>query len=601
MQILNKERNEIDNKYKWDLTLVYKNLDDWNNDFSLLKKKIDDFTESKGEFTKNPKKLYSALKLHEEINRLFGKLFTYAIRKSDEDRRISENESIRKQIVSLSTEFNERSSFFVPEIMKLSEKKIREYMEEFNELKLYDFFFKDLFRFKKHTLSKKEEKILASASEILIAPEEIFDKLNDADLKFGIIKDESGNDVELSKGNYSKYISSQDREVRKNAYYTFYESYRSHKATLSETLISNVKADYFLSKNRRYKSSLQAALFQNNIDLKVYDNVINSVHNNLDKMHKYMRMKKDILKLDDFNIYDFYVDLISEYDIEYKYEDALNIIFDALKPMGEKYISDAKKIFDNHYVDVFENVGKRSGAYSSGSYDTPPYILLNYGGKYHDVSTIIHELGHSMHTYYSNTNQPYIYSHYSIFLAEIASNVNEMILNMYMLDHAKDDKEKLYLINAFLENVKGSIYRQTMFAEFEKITHEFEINGEILTGDKLCDIYYELNKKYYGDDVIYDENIRYEWMRIPHFYYKFYVYQYATGLTAAFFIAKNIYEGKEGMRDKYIKFLSSGGSDYPLELLKIMDIDMTSSEAIDKILEYFDEQIDEFIKIYNKE
>jgi oligoendopeptidase F len=601
MQILNRERNEIDNKYKWDLTLAYKNIDDWNNDFSLLKNKIDDFTEYKGVFTKSPKKLYAALKLDEEINRLFGKLFTYAVRKSDEDRRISENESIRKQIVSLSTDFNEKSSFFVPEIMKLNEGKIRQYMEEFDELKLYDFFFKDLFRFKKHTLSKKEEKILASASEVLNAPEEIFDKLNDADLKFGIIKDESGNEVELSKGNYSKYISSQDREIRKNAYYTFYESYRSHKATLSETLISNVKADYFLSKNRRYKSSLQAALFQNNIDIKVYDNVINTVHNNLDKMHKYMRMKKDILKLEDFNIYDFYVDLISEYDIEYKYEDALKIIFDALKPMGEKYINDAKKIFDNHYVDVFENVGKRSGAYSSGSYDTPPYILLNYGGKYHDVSTIIHELGHSMHTYYSNTNQPYIYSHYSIFLAEIASNVNEMILNMYMLDHAKDNKEKLYLINAFLENVKGSIYRQTMFAEFEKTIHEFEVNGEILTGDKLCDIYYELNKKYYGDDVIYDENIRYEWMRIPHFYYKFYVYQYATGLTAAFFIAKNIYEDKEGMRDKYIKFLSSGGSDYPLELLKIMDIDMTSSGAIDKILKYFDEQIDEFIKIYNKE
>jgi oligoendopeptidase F len=601
MQILNRERNEIDNKYKWDLILVYKNIDDWNNDFSLLKDKIDDFTKYKGVFTKSPKKLYAALKLDEEINRLFGKLFTYAVRKSDEDRRISENESIRKQIVSLSTDFNEKSSFFVPEIMKLNEGKIRQYMEEFDELKLYDFFFKDLFRFKKHTLSKKEEKILASASEVLNAPEEIFDKLNDADLKFGIIKDESGNEVELSKGNYSKYISSQDREIRKNAYYTFYESYRSHKATLSETLISNVKADYFLSKNRRYKSSLQAALFQNNIDIKVYDNVINTVHNNLDKMHKYMRMKKDILKLEDFNIYDFYVDLISEYDIEYKYEDALKIIFDALKPMGEKYITDAKKIFDNHYVDVFENVGKRSGAYSSGSYDTPPYILLNYGGKYHDVSTIIHELGHSMHTYYSNANQPYIYSHYSIFLAEIASNVNEMILNMYMLDHAKDNKEKLYLINAFLENVKGSIYRQAMFAEFEKIIHEFEVNGEILTGDKLCDIYYELNKKYYGDDVIYDENIRYEWMRIPHFYYKFYVYQYATGLTAAFFIAKNIYEDKEGMRDKYIKFLSSGGSDYPLELLKIMDIDMTSNETIDKILKYFDEQIDEFIETYNKE
>jgi oligoendopeptidase F len=342
------------------------------------------------------------------------------------------------------------------------------------------------------------------------------------------------------------------------------------------------------------------SLFHNNVDLRVYDSVIKVVNDNLDKMHHYIAMRKDILDLDELHIYDLYVDLIKEYDVEYKYEDALDLIFKALEPMGDDYIKKAKKIFEERWIDVYENKGKMTGAYSSFGYDTPPYILLNYNGKLDSVGTIIHELGHSMHSYHSAQKQPYIYHEYSIFVAEVASNVNEMLLSMYMLDHLENNQEKLSLINDFLESVKGSIYRQTMFAEFEKTIYDMEGKKETLTEEALSDLYYELNKKYYGDDLIHDDDIRCEWMRIPHFYYQFYVYKYATGLTAAFFIAKDLYEGKVGSRERYIEFLSSGNSDYPLELLKALGLDMTSDEAMNRILNYFDEQIDEFIKLANE-
>lgn len=308
-----------------------------------------------------------------------------------------------------------------------------------------------------------------------------------------------------------------------------------------------------------------------------------------------------MLGLGEIHIYDFYVDLIKEYDINYKYEDAIELIFKALKPLGEEYISKARRVFDERWIDVYENAGKRSGAYSAHCYDMPPYILMNYNGKLNSVSTIIHELGHSMHSYHSAEKQPYVYHGYSIFLAEIASNVNEMLLNLYMLDHTENKQEKLSLMNDFLESVRGSIYRQTMFAEFEKAVYEMEGNKQTITEEALSSLYYELNKKYYGKDVIYDDDIRCEWMRIPHFYYQFYVYQYATGLTAAFFIAKDLYEGKESTREKYLEFLSGGSSQYPLEILSKMGIDMTSAEAMNRILEYFGEQVDEFIRISKEE
>jgi oligoendopeptidase F len=600
MEIRARERSEIDEKYKWDLSVVYNSIDKWEEDFNVLENMMENFIHYKGKVLSDSDKLLEVLKTKDEIGRLYQKLSSYAMHRSDEDTRDSASDKIKNKIATLGATFDEESSFFVPELMKLNRNRLSLFLNENDGLKIYSHYLKNILRFKKHTLSIKEEKILASASEILTFPSKTFSKLNDADIKFGNIKDEEGNIVQLSKGNYVKYISSQDRKVRKETYETFYKGYIDHRNTFTETLIGDIKANYFISKNRKYLNPLEMSLYYNNIDPKVYDNTIKVVNDNIDKMHKYIKMKKNILGLDEMHMYDFYVDLIKEYDIDYKYEDAVDLIFKALEPMGEDYIRNAKKIFDNRWIDVYENVGKRSGAYSSFGYDTPPYILLNYNGKLGSVSTIIHELGHSMHSFYSSKTQPFIYHEYAIFLAEIASNVNEMLLNMYMLKSASNRQEKLSLINDFLESVRNSIYRQTMFAEFEKMIYEKEGNKETLTEEALSNLYYDLNKKYYGNDVLYDDNISHEWMRIPHFYYQFYVYQYATGLTAAFFIAKDLFEGKRGVREKYIEFLSSGSSEYPLQLLKKMSIDLTKEDAMNRVLEYFDEQIDEFISLINE-
>jgi oligoendopeptidase F len=600
MEIRARERSEIDEKYKWDLSVVYNSIDKWEEDFNVLENMMENFIHYKGKVLSDSDKLLEVLKTKDEIGRLYQKLSSYAMHRSDEDTRDSASDKIKNKIATLGATFDEESSFFVPELMKLNRNRLSLFLNENDGLKIYSHYLKNILRFKKHTLSIKEEKILASASEILTFPSKTFSKLNDADIKFGNIKDEEGNIVQLSKGNYVKYISSQDRKVRKETYETFYKGYIDHRNTFTETLIGDIKANYFISKNRKYLNPLEMSLYYNNIDPKVYDNTIKVVNDNIDKMHKYIKMKKNILGLDEMHMYDFYVDLIKEYDIDYKYEDAVDLIFKALEPMGEDYIRNAKKIFDNRWIDVYENVGKRSGAYSSFGYDTPPYILLNYNGKLGSVSTIIHELGHSMHSFYSSKTQPFIYHEYAIFLAEIASNVNEMLLNMYMLKSASNRQEKLSLINDFLESVRNSIYRQTMFAEFEKMIYEKEGNKETLTEEALSSLYYDLNKKYYGNDVLYDDNISHEWMRIPHFYYQFYVYQYATGLTAAFFIAKDLFEGKRGVREKYIEFLSSGSSEYPLQLLKKMSIDLTKEDAMNRVLEYFDEQIDEFISLINE-
>ena len=600
MEIKRKERSEIKEKYKWDLSVMYKDEKSWQNDFDILEKKIHDFAKFKGTIANGSYSLLLLLKEKDDISIMYEKLISYAMRKSDEDTRDTNSSRLKNKITSLGAEYNVLASFFDPELMQLGEDKIKIFLEDGEDLKVYEQYLMNIMRFKNHTLSLEEEKIIASASEVLACPSRTFTKLNNADIKFGTIKDEEGNLVELSKGNYSKYIASQDRNVRKETFSTFYKSYEGLKNTFAETLIGDIKANYFVSKNKKFDNPLAMSLYYNNIDPKVYDSVINVVHNNLDKMHKYVAMKKDILGLEELHMYDFYVDLIKEYDIEYKYEDALDLVFKALKPLGEDYIEKAKKVFDDRWIDVYENTGKMTGAYSSFGYDTPPYILLNYNGKLGSVGTIIHELGHSMHSYHSALKQPYIYHEYSIFVAEVASNVNEMLLNMYMLDNAKNNQEKLSLINDFLESVKGSIYRQAMFAEFEKTIYELEGNKQPLTEATFSDLYYSLNKKYYGDSLVSDDEIRYEWMRIPHFYYQFYVYQYATGLTAAFFIARDLYEGKEGSAEKYLNFLSSGSSAYPLELLKQLGIDMTSEEPMNRILEYFDEQIDKFIEIAKK-
>ena len=599
MEIKKRERNEIDSKYKWDLSLIYKSIEDFNNDYDIVIDKINNYLKYKNKLKYNANTLLEALKEKDEIVLQLEKLSSYASRISDEDLRNSDNLKLKNKIISLEAKHAKNISFLVPEILKIGSSKINEYFKEEKELEIYKQYLNDILRYKKHTLSNDKEMIIASASEILMLPYKTFTMLNSTGIKFEDIIHEDKN-IPLTVSNYNLYVSSQNRDIRKKAFESLYKSYETLKYTFSENLIGNIKANYFISNNKKYNSPREMSLFNNNIDEIVYDNLIKVTHQNLDKLHKYVSMKKQVLKIDDFHMYDFYVDLIKEYDIEYSYEEAVDLVMKALEPLGEEYLNKAKKAFVERWIDVYENVGKRSGAYSSFGYDIPLYILLNYNGKFNSVSTLAHELGHSMHSYYAASNQPYIYHDYSIFLAEIASTVNEVLLNMYMLNKAKDKKEKMSFINNFLDSVKSTIYRQVMFAEFEKTIYELEGNNTTLTEEVISDLYYELNKKYYGNNIIHDEFIKYEWMRIPHFYYGFYVYQYATGLSIAYYIAKEIYNGNTNFRDKYLNMLASGSSKYPLELLKDLGIDMKNTEVINDIFNSFDNQIDEFIKLANE-
>ena len=418
-------------------------------------------------------------------------------------------------------------------------------------------------------------------------------------MKFGNIKDENGNLVEFTESNYSKFIHSSNREVRKNAFKLLLETYAKYKNTISNTFKENVDYLVGMAKIEKFNSSLEASLFSDNIDTTVYNNLIETVHKNLNVLYKYYDLKKEILNLDELHLYDIYVELIKDLDKEYSFEEAKEIVINALSILGDDYITNLKKAFDERWIDVYNNVGKRGGAYSSGFYDTNPFVLLNFERKLNDVSTLAHELGHSMHTYYSCKNNTYNNSGYKIFVAEVASTVNELILNKYLLKNSKDKKEKLFILNNLMELFKGTIYRQTMFAEFERDMHKKYEDGEILTNELLSNEYYKLNKEYFGPNVVVDEEIKYEWERIPHFYYDFYVYKYAIGLSSACYIVDGIVNNKPNALENYLKFLKSGGSDYPANELKIAGVDVNSSEVIESAIKMFDETINEFKTLIN--
>lgn len=590
------QRFAIDLKYKWDLSLLYESTNAWNKDFNNVKERINYYLIYKGRLNDNAKTLLEALKEKEEIDIIMQKLYSYALNKSDEDLRDDDSIELKNKIINLKKIYSEVKSFLFPEILSIDSSKLNEYFNNEKELEIYKHYIDNILRFKNHTLSAKEERIIASAKEILMTPYKTFTMLNSTNIRFEDILTEAQS-IPLTKGNYSIYLSSQNRSIRRKAFKSLYKSYKSLKQTFAELFIGKIKANYFLSNNKKYNNPREMSLFISNIDESVYDNLILVTHQNLDKLHKYVGMKKEILGIEDFRFYDFFVDLIEEYDVDYSYEEAVDIILESLKPLGEDYIKNARKVFDERWIDVYESEGKRSGAKSTSGYKIPAYILVNYNGKLSDVKTIAHELGHSMHSYYSSNNQPYVYFKYSIFIAEIASNVNVMLLNMHMLNNAKDKKEKMSLINNFLDRVRAAVYRQVMFAEFEKKVYELEGSGKTLTEEVISNLYYDLNRKYYGNEIIHNKEIKYEWMKVLHFYLTFYVYQYATGLSIGYYIAKEIYNGNMEMRDKYLNMLSSGSSKYTLDLLKELGIDMNNTDVINDIFEAFDEQMDEFMRL----
>ena len=590
---LQKTRDEIETKYTWDLTLIYKTDKDFEKDYEKVSKEINDITKYQGILVKSASNLLGYLKLSNELERKLYKLYYYANLKNDQDTTNTKYQAMLGKVKNLLTKFEELDAYAEPELMSIDYSLIEKYYEEEKELKEYEFVLSNLFRFKKHILSKEVEEVLSSLSNSLNNSSETYELLTDSDMKFGLIKDENNEEVELTESNYSVFLHSKDRRVRKEAFNKILTTYGEYKNTISSTFAGNVDTLTTLAKLKKYDSSLEAALFGDNVDKEVYNNLIKTVKDNLNVLYKYFKLKKDFLKLDEFHLYDQYVDLVEENTKKYTFLEAKDLVIEALSVLGEDYIKNLNKAFDERWIDVYNNKGKRGGAYSSGFYDTKPYVLLNYEGTINDVSTLAHELGHSMHTYYSCLNNPYQYSSYKIFVAEVASTVNELLLNFHLLNKgSKEDKK--YILSNLMNLFKATIYRQTMFAEFERDMHNLKEQGGVLTNEVLCDNYYKLNLDYFGPDVVIDDEIKYEWERIPHFYYNFYVYKYAIGLSCACYIVDNILNKKENALENYLKFLSSGGSDYPINELKIAGIDVTKKDVIESAIKMFDSFIEQF-------
>ena len=585
------DREKIEEKYKWKLEDLYENKEEYDKDLIKLSELVDEFEKYKGKILENDNTLLETLLLDEKIDMLTNKLYVYANMKLHEDTRVGVNQELAGNLDITLANINERISFFVPELLEKDYSYVEKLIEKNDKLERFKFLLEVIFNEKDHILSKEIEALMSRTGNILSIPDNVFSNLNDADLVFGEIKDENGKNVELTKANYYIYSLSKDRRVRKEAFETLYKKYKELNNTFATIMNSNLQVTTFLIKTRKYSSPLNLYLDSNKIDENIYYDLIKTVNKNLDKMYKYMKLRKDVLKLDELHMYDMSVKLTEDSEKEYTFEDAKKIVLDALAPLGTNYIKDLENAFNSNWCDVYENRGKHSGAYSWGCYNAHPYVLLNYQSKYNDVSTLAHEMGHALHRYYSNKNQDYYYSDNAIFVAEIASTVNETLLNLYMLDKENEKMKKL-IINELLDDIKNTIYRQTMFAEFELTIHNMSFNGETLNNEKLNNIYYDLIKKYHGENVICDEYIKYEWSRIPHFYTPFYVYQYATGLSIAISIATRIYNGDAEMKDKYLEFLKSGSNDYPTNLVSKMGINI--SESVNSALNTFNDLIEKY-------
>ncbi len=592
-----RRREEIEEKYTWDLSYIYKKDSDWQNDFNKVSKEIKQISNFKGILVSNAKNLLNYLNLSCLLERKLYKLYYYANLKHDQDTTNSKYQEMLGKIKNLINKYEELDAYSNPELMRVDYNLIKDFYKQEPKLKEYKFILENIYRFKKHILDDDTEKLLSSLSKVFDKSAETFEMLTDADMKFGMITDEKGHEVELTESNYRVFLQSKDRNIRKKAFEQLLGKYSEFKNTISSTFAGNVDMLTTLAKLKHYRSSLEASLFSDNVSPKVYNNLIDTINANLNVVYKYFDLKKKFLKLDEFHLYDQYVDLVKENTKEYPFEEGKKIVLKALSVLGEDYVNNLNKAFDERWIDVYNNVGKRSGAYSSGFYDTKPYVLLNYENTLNDVSTLAHELGHSMHTYYSCLNNPYQYSKYTIFVAEVASTVNELLLNLYLLNNTSDKEEKKYILSNLMDLFKATLYRQTMFAEYERDMHLKNEKGEVLTNELLCNEYYKLNLKYFGPDVVVDDLIKYEWERIPHFYYDFYVYKYVIGLSCACFIVDGILNKKDKALENYLKFLSSGGSDYPINELKIAGIDVTKKEVIESAIKMFDGFIDQFIEL----
>ncbi len=586
-----KSREEISNEYKWNIEKIYKDSATWEEEFKNLKENSKNILKFQGTL-KNKDSLKEYLALDESLSRTLEKLYVFAHMKSHEDTQNTEFQSLASKIDVFMAEFASYTAFFIPEILSLDENEVYSIINSDKELKIYRTLFKTIFKEKPHVLSKEVEEVMASVSNSLGAPESIYSILTNADISFGSIKDDEGNLVELSEGNYSNFIKSKNRDIRKNAFNLLFDTYKKYENTIAKTLTSSIRSAIFVAKVRKYNSTLEASLIPNDIPVDVYKNAVSTIDKNLKSLHRYITLKRKLLNLDEIHMYDLYIPVIEMPKEHIEFKDAVSLVKDGLKPLGKEYLDIFDEGVKNRWIDIYENKGKRSGAYSWGSYDTMPYVLLNYNYSLNDVSTLAHEMGHSIHSYYTRKSQPYVYGNYTLFCAEVASTTNEILLINYLINKETDKNKKLYFINQELEQIRTTVFRQLMFAEFELITHKTLEEGGDLTSKDLNKIWLDLNKKYFGDDIVIDKNIEIEWARIPHFYSHFYVYQYATGYAAASSFATSILNKEENAVETYKKFLKAGGSLYPVDTLKMTGVDMTTEKPLESTMARFNKLLD---------
>lgn len=593
------QRNEIDEKDTWDLSTIFETDQKWEEELALLTEDTKQAASLEGHLLDSAESLLDITERYLELSRRLEKLYVYAHMKNDQDTRVAKYQEYYAKAMALYSQLDQVFSFYEPEFMAITEEQYQNFLAEEPKLQPYKHFFDKLLQNKDHVLSQREEELLAGAGEIFGAASETFAILDNADIVFPFVKDEDENEVQLSHGVYMRLVESKNREVRRGAYEALYSTYEQYQHTYAKTLQTNVKVQNYRAKVRNYKSAREAALAANFVPESVYDNLVSAVRKHLPLLHRYLALRSKILGIPDLKMYDVYTPL-SSVEYSFTYEEALKKAEEALAVLGEDYLSRVKRAFSERWIDVYENQGKRSGAYSGGSYDTNAFMLLNWQDNLDNLFTLVHETGHSMHSSYTRETQPYVYGDYSIFLAEIASTTNENILTEKLLQEVQDDATRFAILNNFLDGFRGTVFRQTQFAEFEHAIHQADQNGEVLTSEFLNNLYADLNQEYYGLSKEDNPQIQYEWARIPHFYYNYYVYQYSTGFAAASALAEKIVHGSQEDRDRYIEYLKAGKSDYPLNIMRKAGVDMEKEDYLNDAFTVFERRLDEFEALVEK-
>ena len=593
------QRNEINEKDTWDLSTIFETDKKWEEELALLTEDTKEAARLEGHLLDSAESLLNITERYLDLSRRLEKLYVYAHMKNDQDTRVAKYQEYYAKAMTLYSQLDQVFSFYEPEFMAITEEQYQNFLAEEPKLQPYKHFFDKLLQNKEHVLSQREEELLAGAGEIFGAASETFAILDNADIVFPFVKDEDGNEVQLSHGVYMRLVESKNREVRRGAYEALYATYEQYQHTYAKTLQTNVKVQNYRAKVRNYKSAREAALAANFVPESVYDNLVSAVRKHLPLLHRYLALRSKILGIPDLKMYDVYTPL-SSVEYSFTYEEALKKAEEALAVLGEDYLSRVKRAFSERWIDVYENQGKRSGAYSGGSYDTNAFMLLNWQDNLDNLFTLVHETGHSMHSSYTRETQPYVYGDYSIFLAEIASTTNENILTEKLLQEVQDDATRFAILNNFLDGFRGTVFRQTQFAEFEHAIHQADQNGEVLTSEFLNNLYADLNQEYYGLSKEDNPQIQYEWARIPHFYYNYYVYQYSTGFAAASALAEKIVHGSQEDRDHYIEYLKAGKSDYPLNIMRKAGVDMEKEDYLNDAFAVFERRLDEFEALVEK-